>query len=259
MRRLAAGIEYVGSRFCGWQVQKHSDSIQAELERALGQVADHPVRVTAAGRTDTGVHALAQVVHFDTPAKRTVQGWALGTNTHLPSDISVRWVAPVSCEFHARFSARSRRYRYLMHNARTRSGLLSERAAWVKRPLDEQRMDEAAQALVGEHDFSAFRGSGCQSRSPVRAVSDISVRRKDELVILDIRANAFLLHMVRNIAGSLMEIGVGDRPIQWLRTLLEERKRTLAGMNAPPGGLYFTAVEYPPEFGLPAPPAIWLP
>lgn len=257
MTRLAAGIEYVGTRYCGWQIQKHSDSVQAELEAALSRVADHPVRVTAAGRTDTGVHALGQVVHFDSPARRDPQGWALGTNTHLPPDISVRWVQPVSDQFHARFSARARRYRYLIHNARTRSGLWSDRAAWVKRPLDETLMQQAAQGLVGEHDFSAFRGSGCQSKSPVRTVHEIRFSRREELVVMEIRANAFLLHMVRNIVGSLMQVGVGDRDPAWIAQLLVQGQRTLAGMNAPPGGLYFTAAEYAPEFAIPPVPSFW--
>lgn len=259
MGRLAAGVEYVGTRYCGWQVQHHSPSVQAEVERAIGAVAAHPVKVFAAGRTDTGVHGHGQVIHFDTGAHRRLDGWALGANSHLPPDVSVRWVMPVAETFHARFSARSRRYRYIIHNARARSGLLAERAAWVKYPLDAARMHQAMQVLVGEHDFSAFRGSGCQAKSAVRTVLSGSIRRHGELVVLDISANAFLLHMVRNIAGSLIDIGTGEQPEAWMGELLAGRQRTRAGENAPPGGLYFTGVEYPTEFAIPPAPEFWLP
>lgn len=259
MPRWAAGVEYLGSRYCGWQAQAHAPSVQGTLDTALSRVAAHPVETVAAGRTDAGVHGFAQVVHFDSPAPRSAYGWLLGTNSNLPADISLRWLQPVGDDFHARHSARARRYRYVIHNARARSALLAQRAGWVTWPLDAAAMHEAAQALVGEHDFSAFRGAECQSRTPMRRVLDIGVRRHGELVVIDVRANAFLHHMVRNIAGSLIEIGQGRQPRDWLGQLLAGRDRTRAGMNAQAQGLYFVAAEYPEEFGIPPAPEFWLP
>lgn len=252
-------MEYDGRGYAGWQAQGHAPSVQAVLETALGRVADHPVQVVAAGRTDAGVHGFHQVVHFDTASVRKPYAWLLGTNTHLPDDVSLRWVQPVRADFHARFSARSRRYRYLIHNARHRSALLAGRTAWVTWDLDASAMHVAAQALIGERDFSAFRDSECQSRSPMREVQAVSVRRQGHFVILDIRANAFLHHMVRNIAGTLIEVGSGKRPVAWMAEVLDSRDRTRAGMNAPPGGLYFVDVEYPAEFAIPPAPEFWLP
>lgn len=259
MSRWAAGVEYDGTRYSGWQAQHHAPSVQAAVEAALSKVADHPVEVVAAGRTDAGVHAYQQVIHFDSTAERTPYAWLLGTNTNLPDEVSLCWVQPVPGDFHARFSARSRSYRYLIHNARFCSALLAGRTAWVARNLNADAMHRAAQALVGERDFSAFRDSECQSRSPMRNVQSIGVRRAGNLVVIDIRANAFLHHMVRNIAGSLIEVGGGRQPEAWIGEVLASRLRTRAGMNAAACGLYFVHAEYPAEFGLPASSEFWLP
>lgn len=233
--------------------------MQAALEAALAQIANHPLSVTAAGRTDAGVHAYGQVVHFDSTSKRTPYAWLLGTNTALPTDVSLRWVATVSSDFDARRSAVQRHYRYVIHNHRARSGLLADRAAWVPQPLDGDAMHRAAQALLGEHDFSAFRAADCQSRSPMREVREVAVRRHEEFVVLEICANAFLQHMVRNIAGVLIEIGQARQPESWAAEVLASRDRTQGGTTAPARGLYFLGPEYPPEFGLPPPARPWFP
>lgn len=259
MSRWAAGVEYLGTQYSGWQAQQHAPSVQACVQEALGRVANHPVEVVAAGRTDSGVHGFHQVIHFDSPSVRTPHAWLLGTNTQLPDDVALRWVKPVADEFHARFSASSRAYRYLIHNARFRSALLKGRVAWVAWDLNAEAMHRAAQALLGEQDFSAFRDAECQSRTAMRRVQDISVHRSGSFVVLDIRANAFLHHMVRNIAGSLMEVGGRKRPESWIGEVLASRQRTRAGMNAPACGLYFVDVEYPAEFAIPAAPEFWLP
>lgn len=259
MSRWAAAVEYLGTAYSGWQAQPHAPSVQAAVEAGLSKVADHPVTTVAAGRTDAGVHGFQQIIHFDSSSARTPYAWLLGTNTNLPEDIALRWVRAVPEEFHARFSARSRSYRYVIHNARWRSALLLGRAAWVAWELDAMAMHRAAQALVGELDFSAFRDSECQSRTPMREVQAISVRREGSFVLLDVRANAFLHHMVRNIAGSLIEVGSGKQREAWIGEVLASRQRTRAGMNAPACGLYFVDAEYPSEFGLPKAPEFWLP
>ena len=259
MTRWAAAVEYVGTCYAGWQSQPHAVSVQGEIETALAKVAAHPVAVSAAGRTDAGVHGYAQVIHFDSPSARSPYGWLLGTNSHLPPDISLRWVQPVREDFHARHSALARRHRYVILNSRARSALLADRAAWLAWNLDAEAMHRAAQALVGELDFSAFRGAQCQSSTPMRCVTDIAVRRENDFVLLDIRANAFLHHMVRNIAGTLLEVGQGRQPEAWVGEVLAGRDRTRAGVNAPPQGLYFVAADYPPEFGIPAAQDFWLP
>jgi len=252
MARIALGIEYDGASYSGWQRQAHARSVQAELEAALSRVADHPIGITAAGRTDAGVHALAQVVHFDSDAARPLQAWVLGSTALTPSDISVLWAQPVPDEFHARFSALSRTYLYRILNRPMRPALDRLRVCWRRRPLDADRMHEAAQALVGERDFSSFRAAGCQSRTATRRLFGIEVTRTVETVEIRVRANAFLHHMVRNIAGSLLAVGCGDRPVEWIAEVLAVRDRTLAGVTAPPEGLYFAGVEYPPGFGLPS-------
>lgn len=249
--RLAAGIEYDGSGFYGWQRQRQSPTVQECLEQALGQVANHPVAVHSAGRTDTGVHACCQVVHFDTSAHRSEHGWVLGCNTGLEAGISVLWVRPVSDDFHARFSAVARRYRYRIINRRARPAIERQRAAWVRVPLDADAMHEAAQSLVGEHDFSSFRASGCQARTPVRRIHSVSVQRHGNELVIDIEANAFVYHMVRNIAGTLIMIGRGDRPTGWLTEVLQAADRRLAGPTAPSQGLYFVEPVYPPGTRLP--------
>jgi len=215
-------------------------------------VAAHPVEIMAAGRTDAQVHAVGQVAHFDTGSLRYDHQWLLGINRHLPADISVTWVLQAQPDFHARFSAIWRSYRYVIVNRLTRSALQHDRACWYHYPLDEQAMHRAAQCLIGEHDFTAFRASACQSRTAWRRIHEIRVSRHDELVLIDVRANAFLHHMVRNIAGVLMTIGKGDAPEDWAHAVLQQRDRTRGGCTAPAQGLYLTGVGYPAHWGLPA-------
>jgi len=251
--RIAIGIEYDGTAYNGWQRQRTGLGVQERLEQALSEVANEPVEVTCAGRTDAGVHASGQVAHFDTGAERSERGWLLGANTNLPGDICVTWVKPVAADFHARFSATARRYQYRILNRLVRSALYRRRAWWVHRDLDAGRMHQAAQALMGEHDFSAFRAAGCQASNAVRDVTDIGVARDGDWVLLDITANAFLQHMVRNIAGTLVAIGSGDEGIDWAARVLAGRDRTAAGMAAPPHGLMLVQVFYPDQFGIPEP------
>lgn len=249
--RLAVGIEYDGSEFNGWQFQDNGVSVQEKVEHALSHVANHPVRVVCAGRTDTGVHALGQVVHFDTLSQRNERSWVHGCNANLPKSVAVIWAREVDEEFHARFSAQKRRYRYVIFNRHVRPTFLTYRVTWDHRPLDVERMAQAAGYLVGEHDFNAYRASACQAKSPVRTVHHMSVIRKDDLIIIDIVANAFLHHMVRNIAGVLMAIGSGEQPVTWSKQVLESRERQLGGVTAPPYGLYLVDVEYGLKFDLP--------
>ncbi len=254
--RIALGIEYDGSAFKGWQVQRHDVStVQAAVESALTRVAAHPVRVVCAGRTDTGVHAVGQVVHFDTVAVREPRNWLLGANVNLPATVAVSWAQLVDEAFHARFSACSRRYRYLILDRPARSSLLAGRATWSHRPLDSDMMHAAGQALVGTHDFSSYRALGCQAKSPVRTLHSLSVVRRGDLIEVRVHANAFLHHMIRNIAGVLLAIGRGERPVEWAAEVLGLRDRTLGGVTAPPDGLYFERVWYPEEFSIPAPAA----
>lgn len=250
--RFAAGIEYAGTAYAGWQRQSSSPSVQAEVERALSFVADHPVAVVCAGRTDTGVHALGQVVHFDSQAVRPLRGWLFGANTNLPQDVALRWIVPVADDFSARYSALARTYRYVILNSPTRAPLLRERVCLWHAPLDAKRMHAALQSLVGQHDYSAFRAAECQSKSPVRQLQRISVERHGPFVVLSVTANAFLHHMVRNIAGSALAVGEGARPVDWIASVLDARDRAVAGMTAPAGGLYLAAVRYPGDAGLPA-------
>ncbi|PLX63519.1 tRNA pseudouridine(38-40) synthase TruA [Sedimenticola selenatireducens] len=249
--RLAMGIEYDGSSFHGWQLQKSGvRTVQQMLEAALGKVAAHPVRTHCAGRTDTGVHGEGQVVHFDTPSIRAMRGWLLGTNVNLPEDVNVNWVREVPESFHARFSATSRSYRYVILNRSTRSAIWRNRAVWIHQSLDAERMQAAADHLIGTHDFSSYRAVGCQAKSPVRTVSRLVVSRQEDRVVIEVTANAFLHHMVRNIAGVLISIGKGEQPVRWSRDVLEFRDRTLGGVTAPPEGLYLVHVGYPAEYGL---------
>jgi tRNA pseudouridine38-40 synthase len=251
--RLAAGLEYEGTAYAGWQIQSHARGVQAEVEAALSRIADQAVATTCAGRTDAGVHALGQVIHFDTTAERPTDSWLLGGNSQLPPDISLRWIKPVPDEFHARYSARARRYRYVIHNSRSRSALFAHRACRYTYPLDAERMHEAAQHLLGEHDFSAYRAAECQSRTPRRRILEISVQRQGEWLAMEVEANAFLHHMVRNIAGVLMAIGRGSQPVDWARTVLEGGDRRLGGVTSGPEGLYFLRVNYDVHFQLPIP------
>lgn len=249
--RIALGIEYAGDAFLGWQRLGHGASVQAVVESALARVADHDVVVTCAGRTDARVHARCQVVHFDTTAERAPRAWMLGANSLLPARVAVRWAQPVALQFHARFSATSRRYRYRILNRAARAALEHDRVTWERLPLDAERMHRAVQALLGEHDFSAFRALACQARHARRTVLQAGVKRDAEEVIVNIEANAFLHHMVRNIVGSLLPIGRGERPEHWLLELLQGHDRALAGPTAPPQGLTFIGPRYPRAFGLP--------
>lgn len=259
MSRWAAGVEYIGTAYGGWQAQKRVNSVQGVVEEALAKVANHPLRVTCSGRTDAGVHAFQQVIHFDTESVRSPYAWLLGTNTNLPHDVSLRWVQPVADHFSARFSSLARHYRYVIHTHSARSALLFNRVGWWPQHLDAEAMHEAAQVLVGEHDFSAFRDSQCQAHSPVRTIRHIKIQRQGEFITIDICANAFLHHMVRNITGTLGHVGLGKQPVAWVAEVLEGRDRTKAAVNAPPGGLYFVGPEYPAEFALPEPPRPWFP
>ena len=251
MHRMALALRYDGTAYHGWQVQNNLKTVQKTLEQALSRVADHPVTVTCAGRTDAGVHASAQVVHFDTEAKRSDYSWVFGTNSNLPHDISVLWVKSVSSQFHARFSAMARRYRYVLYNHEIRPGILRNAVGWYHRPLDEKRMQEAATHLIGEHDFSSFRGADCQAKSPIRTVHEIEIYRVRRMLVIEIQANAFLLHMVRNVAGVLVAIASGDRPPEWAKAVLTAYDRRQAGMTISPRGLYLVEVSYPLEFKLP--------
>jgi tRNA pseudouridine38-40 synthase len=253
MPRFAAGLEYDGRAYSGWQFQPGLNTIQDVVQRALGRVADAPVDCICAGRTDAGVHALAQVAHFDTTAVRSERSWRLGANTYLPEDVSIAWLREVPAQFHARFSATARSYRYLIFNRDSRSGLAAGRATWERRPLDAQRMHAAAQVLVGEHDFSAFRAIECQAKSPLRRVERLDVARGAEWVSIVITANAFLHHMVRNVAGLLMSVGHGESPPERVAAVLAGRDRRVNAATAPPDGLYLVAVRYPAQFGLPDP------
>ena len=253
MAKIALGVEYDGSGFSGWQFQKHSPSVQAVLEAALSRVADHPVSLWCAGRTDAGVHATGQVVHFESTAPRTLRAWMLGANAHLPPTVAVRWAHEVPAHFNARFSATARTYHYLITNQPSRPALWHRRITWELRPLSLERMARAATALLGTHDFSSFRAAGCQARHPVRTVSRLDFQTgAGRSIRLCIEANAFLHHMVRNIVGALLEVGRGERQEDWIATLLAARNRAQGGMTAPPDGLYLVGVHYPAEFGLPS-------
>ncbi len=251
MTKFALIIEYDGTRYSGWQRQRHSNSVQEEVEKALGVVADEPVVITASGRTDAGVHAFAQCAHFETDRQREHKAWVLGVNANLPADISIRSATQVSDDFHARYSTMGRSYRYLILNRSSRSALLNKRAAVIYQPLDANRMHAAAQCLVGEHDFTSFRAAGCQARHPVREITSITVSRFNEQLQIEVVGNAFLHNMIRIIAGSLIRIGSGQERVSWLQQVLIARDRKLAGTTAVPHGLYFMGPDYPAEFALP--------
>lgn len=257
--RIAALLEYKGSGFCGWQRQVGRRSIQQCVEEALSKVADEPIRVTAAGRTDAGVHATGQVIHFDTHAARPPHSWVRGANRYLPPEIALLWAGEVDAAFHARYSATGRRYHYVILNRPVRPTCLAGLVTHEYRPLDVARMRRAAEYLLGEHDFSSFRGADCQASSPVRELRALEIERRGDFVYLRAYANAFLHHMVRNIAGVLVDIGAGEREPEWARAVLEARNRALGGVTAPPDGLYLTEIEYPQAYGIPRfPPAIGL-
>ncbi|MBU3023304.1 tRNA pseudouridine(38-40) synthase TruA [Aestuariibacter sp. A3R04] len=251
MARIALGIEYDGSTHFGWQRQRNVPSIQGYLENALSVVANKPIGVQCAGRTDAGVHATGQVVHFDFDDERPERAWTMGVNANLPDSVAVTWCKTVDDNFHARFSATHRRYRYIIKNTRLRPAILCGGVTHIYQPLDEKRMHEAAQALLGEQDFTSFRAALCQSKTPFRNVTHVSVSRMGDFVIVDIRANAFLHHMVRNIVGSLIEIGAGEQPVSWIAELLLLKDRTKAAATAKPNGLYLVDVTYPQAMGIP--------
>ncbi len=258
--RIAALIEYDGSDFCGWQWQEDARSVQQAVEQALSKVADEAVRVTVAGRTDAGVHACAQAIHFDTAARRAPHAWTRGANSNLPDEVALLWADEVQAEFHARYSAIGRAYRYVILNRSTRPTYLHQRVTHEYRALDAARMQQAAAHLLGAHDFSSFRAGQCQAKSPVRELRRLEVARHGEFVVIEAVANAFLHHMVRNLVGVLMDIGAGEREPAWAREVLEARERSFGGMTAPPDGLYLTAVEYPERFRIPRvspPPGFW--
>lgn len=249
--RIALGIEYDGTDFSGWQRLSHARSVQGDVESALSFVADHPVEVTCAGRTDAGVHARCQVVHFDSDADRSEHAWVMGATSRLAREVAVLWARHVPDDFHARFGARARRYRYVLLNRPVRPALRARFVTWERLPLDAGRMHEAAQALLGENDFSAFRTVACQAKSPMRNVRAIGVTRTGDDVAIEIEANAFLHHMVRNIVGSLLPIGRGERAPEWLGELMQGRNRAVAGPTAPASGLTFIAPKYPAQWNLP--------
>jgi tRNA pseudouridine38-40 synthase len=249
--RIALGLEYDGAAFCGWQTQPEGCGVQDHVERALTRFSDAPVDVIAAGRTDTGVHAVAQVIHFDTEARREENSWVRGTNANLHVSARVQWAREVAADFHARYSARSRTYRYLLLDAPVAPAILRARVGWYHQRLDVDAMAQGLGALLGEHDFSSFRDAQCQAKSPVRTLLEARVARERELVAFTFRANAFLHHMVRNLVGSLVYVGAGKRPAAWMAQLVEARDRRVAAPTFAPDGLYLAGVEYDPAFGLP--------
>lgn len=252
--RIALGIRYDGSAYHGWQVQKELRTVQGEVERALSAVADHTISVFCAGRTDVGVHANGQVVHFDTTSYRSGHSWVFGTNSHLPFDISILWAKEVDKHFHARFSAQARRYRYMIYNHKIRPSLLCKAVSWYYQPLDENQMRIAAQYFIGEHDFRSFQGAGCQSQTSVRTIFLIKIFRIQCMVIIEVQGNAFLLHMVRNIVGVLIAIGSGKKKPEWAEIILKTKDYHKRGVTAPSNGLYLVEVTYSREFSLPKTP-----
>jgi tRNA pseudouridine38-40 synthase len=248
--RIALTLEYDGSGFCGWQSQAGGGAVQDALESALSLVADAPIRVACAGRTDAGVHAIGQVVHFDTAALRPDTAWVRGVNSHLPASVAVRWAQSVPDDFHARFSATGRRYRYVLLNRGERPGLMAKRVGWFHRPLDADAMRAAAGLLLGEHDFSAFRAVECQAKSPVKTLRRADVTRHGDLLVFDFEASAFLHHMVRNIVGALVYVGKGAHPPEWVGELLAGRDRARAAPTFEACGLYFAGVDYDPVWQL---------
>ncbi len=250
--RIALGVEYDGAPFSGWQTQREGVvTVQGNVESALAKVADHPVRVFCAGRTDTGVHGLGQVVHFDSKATRDMRAWVYGTNAHLPDSVAITWAKPVPETFHARFSAIRRRYRYVIYYRPVRSPFMNTRVTWSYRKLVIERMAEAARYLLGEHDFTSYRALGCQAHSPVRSLYRLDVSQEGPFIYLDLEANGFLHHMVRNIAGVLMTIGAGEAEPIWAQQILELKDRSKGGVTAPSSGLYLCEITYPDTYQLP--------
>jgi tRNA pseudouridine38-40 synthase len=249
--RIAIGIEYDGTAYNGWQRQSHGVGVQTVIENALAKIANESIETICAGRTDSGVHAIAQVVHFDSKVKRTMRNWLFGINSNLPDDVNACWVKIVDQNFHARFSAISRSYRYLILNKSVRSSLHRNRAWWIHRPLNEFDMQRAADHLLGKHDFSAFRAAGCRASTPIREISNIRINRDGDWIAIDVTANAFLQHMVRNIAGLLATIGQGEADSAWAKEVLESCDRKKGGVAAPAHGLTLMKIVYPDKFDLP--------
>ncbi|OGT38441.1 MAG: tRNA pseudouridine(38-40) synthase TruA [Gammaproteobacteria bacterium RIFCSPHIGHO2_12_FULL_37_14] len=256
--RIALGIEYNGHDFFGWQVQRDVVTIQGSLQDALSKVANEPIYLFCAGRTDANVHAKGQVVHFDTKAKRHVDAWIWGTNSYLPSAIVVKWARQVDYSFHARFSALTRRYRYIIFNHPVRPAILSHQVVWHYYPLDILRMQQAAAYLIGEQNFTSFRSSQCSAKSPMRNIIEFTIQRHHDFVVFEIEANAFLHHMVRNIAGVLMKIGAGFKNPEWMQEVLFAKNRRAAAETAPPEGLYLSLVRYPNPYIFPLPDPLFL-
>jgi len=255
MQRIALGIEYCGHLFRGFQAQSHDlQTIQYGLEKALSKIANEPISLVCAGRTDAGVHATSQVVHFDTLAVRKDSAWLRGANTQLPEGISIRWVKQVVPQFHARFSAQARVYRYVIYNTKTPSALLNHYVTWDRRTLNLDAMSKAGSALLGEHDFSAFRAVQCQAKNPVRRMDRIDVSSQDDFIVIEVQATAFLYHMVRNIVGVLSAIGAGEKPVEWAKQVLESKDRRCGGVTAPPDGLYLVAIHYDDQYAIPTQP-----
>ncbi len=248
--KFAGIVEYDGSDFCGWQRQSHVPSVQEAVERAISLVANHEVGIACAGRTDTGVHALGQVMHFETNAQRELRSWLLGINSNLPRSVVLRSIKLMPEDFHARFSALTRSYRYIISNEKVRPALLANRVAWEHSLLDVQLMQAGAEYLVGKHDYTSFRALGCQAKSPIREISRLSIQREGALVIMDVTANGFLHHMVRNLAGVLMSIGKKEYPPEWALEVLMKKDRAGGGVTAQAQGLYFMSVQYDPKYQL---------
>ena len=250
-QRWALGLEYRGTAFCGWQRQVEQPSVQQALETALSSIATQPINVIAAGRTDTGVHASLQVVHFETQVEREATAWVRGGNQFLPDDASIRWAVPLADDFHARFAARSRRYVYLLASRPQRPGLHTGRIGWTHWPLDMARIEAALPALWGTHDFSAFRAADCQAKSPVKTIHSATVQQRGAVLRFDFHANAFLHHMIRNIMGTLVYIGSGRQSSGWMNELIAQRDRKLAAPTFSPAGLYLAGIEYDSRFNIP--------
>nr|WP_235727479.1 tRNA pseudouridine(38-40) synthase TruA [Kangiella shandongensis] len=249
--KFALGIEYDGSRFFGWQRQSHAVSVQETLEGVLSNIADEAVQVNCAGRTDTGVHATGQVVSFEISAERPLKAWTMGANTQLPDSIAVRWAQEVPEHFHARFSATARRYRYIIANTHARPAILNKGLTWCRQRLNVESMNEACRYFPGEQNFASFQAASCQSKTSFRFINHLRVERFGDYVVIDIKANAFLHHMVRNIAGTLIQVGRGLKSASWVKELIEAKDRTLAPATASPNGLYLVGVDYPDEYDLP--------
>ena len=258
--KIALGVEYDGTHFCGWQIQPSQRTVQGCLIKALKKITNEELKVVAAGRTDSGVHAIQQVAHFETMASRSERNWVLGLNSNLPADMNVTWARPVTDDFSARFSALNRSYRYLIFNRVSRPSIHANKMWWIFSPLDIERMQAAADLLVGHHDFSAFRAKLCQAHSPFKTIEKITVTKEGDCIAIDVKAQSFLHHMVRNLVGVLVPIGEGRKPVEWATEVLESQDRAQGGITSPPDGLYFINVEYPEQYSLPtvsAFPVVW--